>query len=83
MDPIQRILKQDGPSRSSRIAKILQDEFAIDAATARKRLSRVKQPIRRFPLRLLPKNESFLYLQDQRRTELFWTNLMRDLRETN
>lgn len=31
----------------------------------------------------VPAHEAFLYFQEQRKTERFWTNLVRDLRETN
>jgi hypothetical protein len=83
MGAIEQILEEYGPMRSSRVAQALQDEFKLAPAAARKRVSRVLPPIRRFPVPLLPKREAFLYLQDQRNSERFWTNLIRDLRETN
>jgi hypothetical protein len=83
MGAIEQILGKYGPARSSRIAQMLQEEFKLTPVAARKRISRVVQPIRRFPLPLLPKREAFLYRQDQRNTERFWTNLIRELRETN
>jgi len=80
---IEQILEQHGPARSSRIAQALQEQFNLEPAAARKRVSRITPPIRKFPIPLLPKREAFLYHQDQRKTERFWTNLLRDLRETN
>jgi hypothetical protein len=80
---IDEILDKDGPARSSRIVRALQEQFKLEADAARKRVSRVTPPIRRFPIPLLPKRESFLYHEEQRKTERFWTNLVRDLRETN
>jgi hypothetical protein len=83
MGPIEHILDEFGPARSSRIAQALQEEFKLAPAAARKRVSRVVPPIYRFPIPLLPKREAFLYHEDQRKTERFWTNLIRDLRDTN
>jgi hypothetical protein len=83
MDQIEQLLRKYGPSRSARLAEALQAEFGITAVTARKRVSRAIPPIRRFPIPMLPKRESFLYHQDQRSTEVFWTNFIRDLRDTN
>jgi hypothetical protein len=83
MGAIEEILEKHGPSRSSRIVQALIEQFKIDPATARKRVSRVVTPIYRFPIPLLPKREAFLYHKDQRKTERFWTNLLGDLRETN
>jgi len=80
---IGEILEKIGPGRSSRVVEALQQRFKLVPATARKRVSRVIPPIRRFPIPLLPKKEAFLYHEDQRKTERFWTNLIRDLRETN
>jgi len=83
MGAIEQILEKYGPARSSKITQALQDEFKLAPPAARKRVSRVVPPIRRFPVPLLPKREAFLYHQDQRTTERFWTNLIRELRETN
>lgn len=64
------------------MAARLQDEFGLTPEAARKRLSRIRAPLRSFPIPLLPKREAFLYRQQDRNTERFWTNLHRDLRET-
>lgn len=82
-DELKQLLRRHGPSRSTRLTEALQREFGLTPAAARKRVSRARAPILRFPVPLLPKRESFLYLEDQRSTELFWTNFIRDLRETN
>ena len=61
---------------------ILTHQLNISAQAARQRLSRAHTPVERYPRRLLPKGEAFFYLRDQRNTERFWVNLLRDLRET-
>lgn len=81
-DPIAQFLKDQGPSRSSLIAAALADA-GLEPAAARQRLSRVRPPLRRFPIQLLPKGESFLYAQVDRNTDRFWTNFLRDLRVSN
>lgn len=52
----------------------------LTTEAARKRLSRIKPPLLRFPVQLLPKGESFIYHQDQRREELFWVNFHQAMR---
>ena len=54
----------------------------LSPQAARQRLSRARPPVYKFPLRLLPKNETFFYLENQRNRDVFWTNFLRDLRET-
>ena len=54
----------------------------ISHAAARQRLSRARTPVERYPGSLLPKREAFFYLKSQRNSELYWGNLLRDLRET-
>jgi hypothetical protein len=76
---ISSYLHEHGPSRSATIVAALKKE-GISAAAARQRVSRSKPPVYSFPLGLLPKGEFFLYLHDQRNTEKFWDNFMRDLR---
>lgn len=80
-DLVANYLKEHGPVRSSVLAAALQAE-GLSPEAARQRLSRTRPPIFKFPLRLLPKNEAFFYLKDQRNTELFWANFLRDMRET-
>lgn len=76
---IGHYLRVNGPTRSATIAEALvKDGMKPDAA--RKRLSRLTQPVRKFPVQILPKREAFLYLQEDRNTDRFWENLMRDLR---
>jgi hypothetical protein len=80
-DLIIDYLRREGPSRGSVLAAALQ-VGGLSPEAARQRLSRAKRPVYKFPLRLLPKNEAFYYLEDQRNRESFWTNFLRDLRET-
>jgi hypothetical protein len=83
MSDLNDIFSQYGPSRSSFVAEILQNQYGLNPDAARKRLSRVVKPVFRFPIPLLPKREAFLYRLSDRGTERFWTNFHRDLRATN
>lgn len=74
-------LKEHGPSRSSLIADAYQ-EHGLSPEAARQRVSRARFPVRSFPVPMLPKREKFLYLEEQRNSERFWGNFMRDLRAT-
>ena len=80
---IIKILKSTGPTRSSVIVKKLVEGYNISAEAARQRVSRAKTPIMKFPTLLLPKNEKFIYLDQQYKSELFWKNFHNALRETN
>lgn len=82
MDQISNLLKAEGPMRSGLVADQLQMRLGISPEAARKRISRTKPPIQKFPIRLLPKNEDFLYLEYQRKSELFWTKFQNALRDT-
>ena len=68
--------------RASRLAAALTDRYALSPDAARKRVSRALPPIRKFPFRLLPKSEAFLYHEGDRNSERYWDGLLRDLRET-
>lgn len=67
--------------RSSRIAAEISKNFGITNDTAKKRISRVKPPVYKFPIQLLPKGETFLYLEKDRNSDRFWEGMIRDLRE--
>jgi hypothetical protein len=82
MDELGQLLGTLGPTRSSTLATELQERFGLEAAAARKRVSRSTAPVFKFPIPLLPKRESFLYLLKDRNTERFWINFQRDLRAT-
>ena len=79
---ISSILKAQGPMRSGLVAERLQIDSGISSEAARKRISRIKPPIRKFPIQLLPRGEGFLYLEDQRNAEYFWTKYQTALRDT-
>ncbi|MFA4950448.1 hypothetical protein [Brevundimonas sp.] len=81
-DDVVQFLKKHGPSRAGRIAEAFVKKGA-SAEAARQRVFRTRSGIHRFPVQVLPKREAFLYLHSQRSQEIFWANLMRDLRETN
>lgn len=83
-DDVVRYLRRYGPARSRRIAQSFIDQ-GVKPEAARQRLSRAHQRglILRFPIPILPRRESFFYLQAQRTTEQFWTHILRDMRETH
>ena len=68
--------------RASHLAAYLTDTYGLSPDAAKQRVSRASPPIRKFPIRLLPKNEAFLYHQDDRNSERFWEALVRSLRES-
>lgn len=82
MNLIHKYLKQHGPSRSSSVSDWLMHSEGLTAEAARKRLSRVKDPILKFPVQLLPKGECFIYLRDQRNEEGFWVNFHKAMRSS-
>jgi hypothetical protein len=69
--------------RSSLLSERLCADHGTTPEAARKRLSRARPPIRSYPVSLLPKREAFFYLQNDRGSDRFWLNLMRDMRETD
>jgi hypothetical protein len=85
MASLIEFLEREGPSRSSAVAEWLVKEEGISSEAARKRLSglRIKEPVRAFPVGLLPKKENFLYLQEQRQGEQFWLRFLTAMRETS
>lgn len=82
MSTIYEYLERQGPSRSSHVAEWLVRDQGLTAEAARKRLSRIQPPLRKFPVALLPKGESFVYHQDQRSEERFWSNFQQAMRST-
>lgn len=80
MTTITNFLERHGPSRSSVVAQWLVDELKLKPEAARKRLSRLRAPLHRFPIHLLPKGESFIYHVDDRKTERFWTRFLDAMR---
>ena len=82
MNPIEKALTETGPARTGRLVKTLTQSLNMSPEAARQRLSRARTPVERYPGHLLPKRENFFYLRSQRNSELYWENLLRDLRET-
>ena len=68
--------------RAARLVRVLTKTYGLSLDAAKKRVSRVSPPIRKFPIRLLPKNEAFLYHQDDRNSERYWNCLVCALRES-
>lgn len=82
MQSIDDFLEAEGPHLSSDVAAWLISKGNLSPDAARKRVSRVKPPIRTFPVPLLPKGVRFMYIEAQRQEERFWQALQRDLRST-
>ena len=82
MNHIEKALTEAGPARTARLVTILTQSLGISPEAARQRLSRASTPVERYPDNLLPKREGFFYLRCQRNNEQYWSNLLRDLRET-
>ena len=79
---IKKALTKAGPARTGRLVTDLTQSLNISPEAARQRLSRARTPVERYPGLLLPRREAFFYLRKQRNTEIYWDNLLRDLRET-
>lgn len=77
---IRDLLRRNGPMRGSRLVELMK-AGGLSPEAARQRLSRARRPVHKFPLKLLPKNEGFYYLEDQRNRDPFWENFLRDMRE--
>ena len=82
-DFVQTALATHGPMRASHLAAYLTSTYGLSPDAAKQRVSRASAPILKFPIRLLPKNEAFLYHQDDRNSEKFWEALVRSLRESS
>ena len=79
---VKKALQKCGPSRSRHLINELTESSKISQEAARQRLSRSGSPIQRLRNSPLPKGESFYYLPEQYESELYWENLLRDLRAT-
>lgn len=80
---IQKALEILGPTNASSLAAYLKETLGLSPEAARKRLSRAVAPVVSFPIPLLPKNEKFLYLMEQRNNADFWPNFHLALRKTD
>lgn len=72
---IERYLEVEGPQLSASIVDWLISN-GVSADAARKRVSRIKPPVRSFPVPIFPKGARFVYTQDQRSDERFWDALL-------
>ena len=81
-DSIKKALTETGPARTERLVTTLTQSLNISPEAARQRLSRARTPVERYPGLLLPRREAFFYLSKQHNSEIYWDNLLRDLRET-
>lgn len=83
MQSIEDFLTERGPSLASEVSRWLVKEQGLSAEAARKRVSRIKPPVRAFPISLLPKGARFLYLQHQREDPVFWPSFLGAMRATS
>lgn len=79
---IDGYLEAHGPHLASAVGEWLVGQ-GLSREAARKRLSRVRAPVRAFPVPLFPKGTRFMYLEDQRGDERFWEAMQRALRDSN
>ena len=82
MTPVEKTLRDIGPARTGRLVTALTESLQSSPQAVRQRLSRAGHPVQRHPA-ILPKGEAFLYLTSQYNSELYWDNLLRDLREAD
>lgn len=84
IEVIEKFLKVNGPSSSSKIKAYLKTKGISDNAS-RQRISRSigEREIRKFGIIKLPKNQSFLYLKNQKGSHDFWKSLIESHLEAN
>jgi hypothetical protein len=73
---IERLLKQHGPNLSSAIARHLVAAAGVTNVNARKLVQRSGPRVVRLKGIRFPRNERFLYLQEQYQSEPFWRSLL-------
>ena len=76
---VEAILRQNGPMLASEIKEILMNVLHITDSAARQQISRAKGNVERLKSFSFPKNEYFLFLKNQYKTELFYSNLTKAL----
>lgn len=77
-DAIDEILETRGPCLSSELADTLVQDYKLNAATARKRISR-HQRLRKLSFLPFPRNARFVYLQKDFGSPWFWESLSKAL----
>lgn len=75
MITVQSILEQNGPMLASEIKELLMKALNITDVTARQQISRARGDVKRLASFSFPKNEYFLFLRNQYKTETFYSNL--------
>lgn len=84
MTTVKQFLEEQGPSRAAKVAEwlVYQEKISPDAARKRLESGRLPAQVKSFPVRLLPKGERFLYLEEQRKEERFWPLFHQAMRDT-
>lgn len=75
LNQVQFILEQNGPLLTSDIKEILMKNNEISDIAARQQVSRTKGDVKRLRSFSFPKNEFFLFLENQYKTDKFYLNL--------
>lgn len=77
---IAEILQKEGPMISGKLTERISELNAIELNAAKKRLSRAIKPINKLKLGFI-KNQSFVFLEDQKNESRFWKELFENLKE--
>jgi hypothetical protein len=76
------ILKNEGPMLSGKLSERISKTDNIKYEAAKKRLSRATQPVEKLRLGF-DKNQSFVFLEEQREEEVFWKRLINSLKNNS
>lgn len=74
-EPIEQYLERNGPSLSTEVAAYLSEQVGMNAAAARKRVSRAAGSVRRLAGIIFPHKARFLYLESQFGSPWYWSHL--------
>lgn len=69
---IVEVLRRDGPARSSLVAKTISLNSGATIDAARKQIERAPEAVKRFDKIRLPRNETFLFLEEHTGSPEFW-----------
>jgi hypothetical protein len=83
MITIQNLLETNGPMLSSEVKRILIESNGLNDDAARQQISRANGEIRKLTSFKFPRNEYFLFLNNQYKTSVFYENLYAALLSTN
>jgi hypothetical protein len=79
---VEEVLKKYGPGLSSSVAEILMKSTGVSNDYARKLIQRSGPGVLALEGIRFPRNEQFLYLQGQHKTDQFWHSLLKAFEKT-